>query len=353
MIPSNLKKSESLRRMVGQMILAGFQGKNFSEKSEISKWIKSYNIGGVLLYDLEMTQFPPGKRNIESPEQVKQLTEDLQRISQTPLLIGVDQEGGIVNRLTPEYGFPKFPSWHEIGKLNDTEKTRAFSLVVAETLQQCGINLNLAPVLDIQKNTNSIIGKEGRCISDNPLQTIKHSRIFIEEHWKKQIATSGKHFPGQGSAIQDAHDELTDISDSWIESELHPYVELIKSNHLKMIMTGHVLIKSLDKNYPATLSKKIIGDLLRKKMGFNGVVISDDPVMKAISDNYSWEETLELMVIAGNDIICLGNNLMPYRENLVPESIETIISLVDEGKIPSDRIEKSYRRILNMKSMIA
>ena len=88
-------------------------------------------------------------------------------------------------------------------------------------------------------------------------------------------------------------------------------------------------------------------------MGFNGVVISDDPVMKAISDNYSWEETLELMVIAGNDIICLGNNLMPYRENLVPESIETIISLVDEGKIPSDRIEKSYRRILNMKSMIA
>ena len=108
MIPLNLNKSESLRHMVGQMILGGFQGKYISEKCEVYDWIRSYNIGGVLLYDLEMPQFPPGKRNIESPEQVKQLTEDLQRISQTPLLIGVDQEGGIVNRLTPEYGFPKF-----------------------------------------------------------------------------------------------------------------------------------------------------------------------------------------------------------------------------------------------------
>ena len=87
-------------------------------------------------------------------------------------------------------------------------------------------------------------------------------------------------------------------------------------------------------------------------MGFNGVVISDDPVMKAISDHYSWEETLELMINAGIDIICLGNNLIPYRENLIPDSIKTIISLVDNGKIPSDRIEESYLRIINLKSMI-
>ena len=352
MIPLNLSKSESLRHMVGQMILGGFQGKYISEKCEVYDWIRSYNIGGVLLYDLEMTQFPPGKRNIESPEQVKQLTRDLQNIADTPLFIAVDQEGGIVNRLTPEYGFPEFLSWHEIGKLNDIEKTRAFSLLVANTLQKCGINLNFAPVLDIQKNNDSIIGKEGRCISDDPEQILKHSRIFIEEHRKKQIASSGKHFPGQGSAIQDAHDELTDISDSWHESELSPYEELIRSDHLKMIMTGHVLIKSIDENYPATLSKKIIDGLLRKKMGFNGVVISDDPVMKAISDHYSWEETFELMINAGIDIICLGNNLIPYRENLIPDSIETIISLVEKGKISSDRIEESYRRILNMKSII-
>ena len=353
MIPLNLNKSESLRHMVGQMILGGFQGKIVSKKCEVYDWIRSDNIGGVLLYDLEMTQFPPGKRNIESPEQVKQLTRDLQNIADTPLFIAVDQEGGIVNRLTPEYGFPEFLSWHEIGKLNDIEKTRAFSLLVANTLQKCGINLNLAPVLDIQKDNDTIIGKEGRCISNDPEQILKHSRIFIEEHRKKQIATSGKHFPGQGSAIQDAHDELTDISDSWQEPELSPYEELIRSDHLKMIMTGHVLIRSLDENYPATLSKKIIGGLLRKKMGFNGVVISDDPVMKSISDHYSWEETLELMINAGIDIICLGNNLIPYRENLIPDSIETIISLVDKGKISSDRIEESYRRIINLKSMIA
>ena len=353
MIPPKLKKSGPLRDMVGQMILGGFKGKIVSEKCEVYDWISSYNIGGVLLYDLEMTQSPPGKRNVESPDQVKQLTRDLQNISHIPLFIAVDQEGGIVNRLTPEYGFPEFPSWHEIGKLNDTEKTKAFSLLVSDTLRTCGINLNLAPVLDIQKNNDSIIGKEGRCISDDPEQILNHSRTFIEEHQKKQIACSGKHFPGQGSALQDAHDELTDISDSWHSSELYPYEELIRSDHLKMIMTGHVLIRSLDNNYPATLSKKIINGLLRKKMGFNGVIISDDPVMKAISDHYSWEETLELMINAGIDIICLGNNLIPYRENLIPNSIETIISLVDKGKVSSERIEESYRRILNMKSMIA
>ncbi len=187
MISSKLKKSGPLQDMVGQMILGGFKGKIISEKCEVYDWIRSYNIGGVLLYDLEMTQSPPEKRNVESPEQVKRLTEDLQNIADTPLFIAVDQEGGIVNRLTPEYGFPEFPSWHEIGKLNDTEKTKAFSLLVSDTLRTCGINLNLAPVLDIQKNSDSIIGKEGRCISGDPEQILKHSRTFIEEHQKKQL----------------------------------------------------------------------------------------------------------------------------------------------------------------------
>ncbi len=352
MIPANLKKSVSLQQMVGQMVLAGFKGKNVHKKSDICHWIKSYGIGGVLLYDLEMTQDPPGKRNIESPEQVKQLTEDLQRISQTQLFIAVDQEGGIVNRLTPEYGFPECPSWQKIGKNDDENKTRTFSEQIASTLKNCGISFNFAPVLDIQKTDNSVIGREGRCISDDAKFIIKHSRIFIDEHRKKQIATSGKHFPGQGSAIQDAHEEVTDISATWDKSELIPYQELIKSNHLDAVMVGHILIRYMDEKYPASLSNKIINGFLRKKMGYNGVVICDDPLMKAISDHYDWEKILELMINAGIDVICLGNNLIPYRENLIPQSVEMIIKLVENRKIPIERIEESYHRILSLKSSL-
>jgi beta-N-acetylhexosaminidase len=352
MIPANLKKSVSLQQMVGQMIIAGFKGKKVHKTSDIHHWIKSYNIGGVLLYDLEMTQEPPGKRNIESPEQVKQLTQRLQHESQFPLFIAVDQEGGIVNRLTSEYGFPDFPSWQKIGEKNNFNDTKLFASSIANTLHNCGINLNFAPVLDIQKNHETAVGKEGRSISTDPNLIFKHSKIFINEHRKKQIATSGKHFPGQGSALQDAHEEITNISETWDESELIPYKELIKNNNLDAVMVGHVLIKSLDETYPASLSIKIIDGLLRKKMNFNGVVICDDPVMKAISENYPWEDVFKLMINAGIDIICLGNNLKPYRENLIPESVEMIMSMVKNGKIPINRIEESYQRIQNLKSTL-
>ena len=350
MNPIISNQSLPLEQMVGQMILAGFKGKTVSENSEITQLIDSFNIGGVILYDMEMTQKPPGKRNIDSPDQLRQLTQNLQSFSKTPMFIATDQEGGNCARLTSEYGFSHFSSWKEIGELNDLEKTRSFSYLVADTLHQGGINLNLAPVLDIQNSSDSMIGSEGRCISGNYNEVIDQSRVFIEEHRKKQIGTVGKHFPGQGSAVQDAHSEMTDISDTWDESELIPYSKLIQSKDINAIMVGHVFIRSLDKDYPASLSKKIICDLLRKKMGFNGVVICDDPVMKAISDHYSWGQIFELMINAGVDLICLGNNLEPYRENLIIDSIKTIVSQVKNGKIPMIRIKESFQRILNLKS---
>lgn len=350
MIPPNLKKTGSLHQMVGQMILAGFKGKNVHNKTDVFNWIKSYQIGGVLLYDLEMTQLPPGKRNIESPKQLRQLTKDLQAITQVPLFIAVDQEGGVVNRLTPEYGFPECPSWQEIGEKKHLDETKLFAKSISNTLQNCGVNFNFAPVLDIQKKHETAIGKEERAFSADPFMISRHSKVLIDEHRKKQIATLGKHFPGQGSAFQDAHEEITDITATWDKSELIPYEELIQNKNLDAVMVGHVLVKSLDEIYPASLSKKIIDGLLRKKMGFSGVVICDDPVMRAISDHYPWEQILELMINAGVDIICLGNNLIPYRENLIPESVELIVSMIENGRIPLKRIKESYHRILNLKS---
>ena len=349
---TNLTKSKTLEHMVGQMILAGFKGKIIDKKTDIYKWIKSYNLGGVLLYDLEMTQDPPGKRNIESPEQLKRLTTELQKISTTPLFISVDQEGGIVNRLTPEYGFPEFQSWEQIGRKTNFEETKTFSKLVSKTLKKASINFNLAPVLDIKKKYQSAISIEGRSISSEPQNIIKHSKIFIDEHRKNRIATCGKHFPGQGSAIQDAHIETTDISETWNEHELIPYKNLIKENKLDAIMIGHVLVRQLDNKYPASLSKKIVNEILRKKMGYNGLVICDDPIMKAISENYKWNEILMLMINAGIDLICLGNNLVPYRKNLIPKSIEAIISMVKNGIISNKRIYESYNRIQKLKSTL-
>jgi beta-N-acetylhexosaminidase len=141
------------------------------------------------------------------------------------------------------------------------------------------------------------------------------------------------------------------VSKTWSSNELFPYKELINNNSLNAIMISHLFHNELDNTYPATLSKSIIQDLLRKKMGFEGVVISDDPQMKAISDEYNLETVLELMINAGIDIFCFGNNLI-YDPNIVKKVHLIVMKLLDEDKISIDDLQKSYFRVLNMKSII-
>ena len=336
--------SNTIEQLVGQIIIAGFRGKTLEKDSDISKYITDLNIGGVILYDEDLEIGGDGTRNIGSPNQVKDLVSQLQDLSEQSLMISVDQEGGKDHRLKSVYGIEETTSWQHIGVLNDPLMTEQFAKTMASTLSDMGINLNFAPVLDLDHGQDTVISDSERAFSTDPQKVIEHSRIFIEQHKIKEIITCGKHFPGLGSASGDTHEGFTDISDTWSVKDLIPFDEMIQSGDLDMVMVSHAFDTKLDPEYPSSLSKKIINDMLRNDLGFSGPVICDDPSMRAISDHYDLHDTFELMLNAGIDLFCLGNNLI-YDPDYIPRSIDVICDLIHSGKITEKRITESIDRI--------
>ena len=331
--------------------MVGLQGTSPEDAKSFFNSLDGFPIGGVILYDQNMTSTPPSSHNILSPAQVKAFNETLQSLSETPLLIGVDQEGGQVNRLKKEYGFPATISWAHLGKINDVEETRKQAELTAQTLSDHGFNINFAPVLDLAMNSSSFIAKKERCCSDNPYIVYEHAKVMIDCHLNYRVLTVGKHFPGQGSSGEDTHEEFVDVTDSWSEIELMPYRKLIENQSLNAVMSSHLFQRGLDPDHPATLSFNILNKLLRKELEFNGIIFSDDPQMKAISDHYDLKKTLELMINAGVDIFCFGNNLI-YDPDIVKKVHMTIGQLLEEKSISEDQLRLSFQRIMNLKSMI-
>ncbi len=343
--------TKDIKNMVGQMIMVGLRGTSSGDAKSFFDSLDGLTVGGIILYDQNVTTTPPSPHNIQSPEQVKKFNQALQSFSETPLFIGVDQEGGHVNRLKEEYGFPHTKSWAEMGQLNDAAETQTHSKHMATTLSDHGFNFNFAPVLDLFINPESFIAKKDRCLSDDPEAVASHAEKFIQSHLAQNVISVCKHFPGQGSSVGDTHEGMVDVTESWIKSELHPYQSLINKNTIQAIMTSHLFHRGLDPNFPATLSSKILNDLLRGQMGFDGVIISDDPQMGAIAKHYDLKTVIQLMINAGVDMFCFGNNLI-YDPDIVQQVHSTISKLLDEGSVLAVQIQRSFERIMNLKSKI-
>ncbi|HVT62008.1 MAG TPA: glycoside hydrolase family 3 N-terminal domain-containing protein, partial [Legionellaceae bacterium] len=290
----------SLRYKIGQMLIIGFEGTHFSEDSAIAHAIQEDAIGGVILFDYHY-QTKQFEKNIKNPLQVRRLNHDLQQFntqSRTqnqepllPLIISVDYEGGQVNRLKEAYGFPATISPAEAGNMTPHAVAHAAE-VMAETLQSLGFNLDFTPVVDVNITPqNPIIGQLGRSFSADPQKVAAYAKIYVETFAKFQIQCVYKHFPGHGSSLTDSHLGFVDVTDTWQDIELVPYQILLKNPTLcSMIMTAHIVNRHLDPSgLPATLSRPILSDLLRKKLQFQGIIITDDMQMKAIADHYSLE----------------------------------------------------------------
>jgi beta-N-acetylhexosaminidase len=342
-------KTPGLDEQIGQLLLVGFRGTTLTADNPIITDLENYNLGGVILYEKDgPTQSRP--RNIESPAQLQKLVSDLKTHSKEKLLVAIDQEGGAVNRLKASYGFPATVSAQYLGTLNNGDSTRNRASIMAQTLKEMGINLNFAPVVDLNVNPESpAIGAIGRSFSANPDTVVFHAGIFIDEHNKLGILNCCKHFPGHGSATSDSHLGLTDVTNTWSEIELEPYRQLIASGKCQMVMSAHVFNQNLDADYPATLSKKILTGILREELGFDGVIVSDAMEMGAIADNYGQEEAIEKAINAGCDILVFSNNISVFNEEVVSETVSIIHKLVDEGKISKERIRQSYNRIMKLK----
>jgi beta-N-acetylhexosaminidase len=342
----------TLDEKIGQMLMIGFRGAALSDDNHIVKDIKNLNIGGVVLYDFDLFSNGETQRNIASPDQVKSLCSALQALNSNKLLISIDQEGGRVNRLKTTYGFPKVGvSAQYLGTLNNLDSTRYYANLTANLLKNLGINFNYAPVVDLNVNPKSpAIGAIERSYSDSPKIVTEQATAVLDIYKKYGIIGCLKHFPGHGSAAADSHLGITDITKTWQASELIPYQNLIESGKVEMIMTAHVYNDNLD-TFPATLSKKIMHDILREQLGWQGIIISDDMHMGAIAQHYGLEIAIEKAINAGVDILMFSNNSRDsYDAEAASKAIATIKKLLNEGKITTAQIEKSYQKIIKLKA---
>lgn len=336
---------------IGQMLMVGFSGLQVNDEHFIVQDIRQRHLGGVVLFNYDVpTQQPV--RNIASPAQVKALVASLQSISSLPLLVAIDQEGGIVSRLNEVYGFPATVSHHHLGARNDLTATYQQTAAMAKTQAELGINLNLAPVVDLCVNPdNPIIAQYERCFSADPDLVSGHASQFIQAHHDQGVLCTLKHFPGHGSSTEDSHQGLVDITETWSRTELDPYVHLIAAKQADAIMTAHVFNSHLDAEYPATLSRPIITGILRQELGYDGIVISDDIQMGAIINHYGFETAIEKAIAAGVDILAFANNSV-YEQDVVVRAVAVIKRLVQEGTISEDRLDASYQRIQRLKQRL-
>lgn len=336
---------DSLDIKIGQMILIGFP------KAEVDKTvleeIRQGKVGSIILFEKNI----PPKNSFHA---LKKITWTYQQAASIPLLIAIDQEGGRVNRLKEKYGFPRSVTAAQLGKM-PLDSVRFYSEATAATLAGLGINVNFAPVVDLASNPNNpIIAKVERAYSANPDSVALYAKEVIKAHRKIGVITTLKHFPGHGSSKDDTHLGIADVSNTWNEAELIPYRTLIQQGYVDAIMTAHIVNKKLDDSgNPGTLSGKMINDLLRKKLNYNGVVFSDDMQMHAITKHYGLEEAIKLSILAGVDILTFSNNISGSQERTVDVVHRIIRKFVQDGTIPQERIDQSYKRILALKKKLS
>ncbi len=342
------QQPDSMAVKIGQMLMIGFRGLSTTEAPGIIDDIRKRHIGGVVLFDYDVPTKSP-VRNISSPEQLSKLTLELMGLSEIPLFIAIDQEGGKVNRLKSSKGFPPTVSAAHLGALDNRDSTIRAALGTAATLKKMHIPMNLAPVVDLNVNPdNPVIGKLGRSFSADAKIVTRQATLTANTWRQEGVIPTLKHFPGHGSSSTDTHKDFTDVTESWKQEELEPYRTMIAAGYNDAVMTAHVFNAKLDSLYPATLSKKVLDGILRNKLGFRGVIVSDDMQMKAISDHYGLEEAIRLALDAGVDILLFGNNTA-YDPDITEKATKIIHKLVKNGTLDRTRIDRSYRRIMALK----
>ncbi len=341
MIPLHAEPKHTLEYEISQLLVLGFNGTALNTKATVSEDIKQ-GLGGVILFD-------PNERikdnfvNVSNPKQLTQLNLDLQSLTKEPLLICIDQEGGTVRRLKEKQGFKPLPSAALVGAKDEIAYSQQIYQGLADELSQLQINCVFAPVVDLAiEPKNPIIYQRERAFSHNPKIVVKHAALFIEAMRRKHIFSIIKHFPGHGSSLSDSHKGFVDVSESWKEIELEPFAQLIKMDKVDMIMSAHIFNKYLDPKYPATMSYQTNTKLLRNKLGFQGLMISDGLQMHAISKNFKLKEVVEKTLNSGVDMLLFANQL---GFNSREEIVKSVLELVDEGKISEQSIRDKANRI--------
>lgn len=336
-----------LRRQAARMLMVGFRGDSVTEQSDAARYVRDLHVGAIVLFDIDLTgDATIGSRNVTSKERLACMTAQLRQWADEPLIIALDQEGGRVVRLKPQYGFQPLVSAKYLGNLNSEDSTRFYSRRMAGQLDESGVNVNLAPVVDLDNPACPALGKIDRCYSADPQVVTRLARWLIDEHRRRGVCCTLKHFPGHGSATGDSHWGFVDVTDSWQPCELEPFRTLIAEGEADLVMTAHIFNRNIDPDHPATLSDKTINGLLRHQLGFDGVVVTDDLYMDAILARYDIADALVLAINAGADLICVGNNINTGFEADRPfRLVDLIVDAVHAGRITPERLALANQRI--------
>ena len=338
---------DSLDIKIGQMILIGMP--SAAVDSLVLQEVTSGKVGSLIYFEKNIP------KSTSAFAAFKKMSWTYQKAAPIPLFICIDQEGGKVNRLKEKYGFTRSITAAAIGKFKSMDSVQFYAEATAATLAGLGINVNFAPCVDLLINPNNpAIAKSERSYSINEDTVTMYAKEVVRQHRKFGVVTALKHFPGHGSSKDDTHLGLADVTNTWSERELKPYRVLIDSGYVDGVMTSHIVNKNLDhKALPGTLSRSILDSILRKKIGFNGVVFSDDMQMKAIASNYGLEEAIKLAVNAGVDIMCFSNNIMGVENRTVDKVHDIIKNYVTSGEIKKSRIDESFSRIMKLKKRVS
>lgn len=322
----------TLREAIGQLFILGFEGHKPTEALET--FVRELGPGGLILFG----------RNLRSPEEIAELTNALQAASARPLFFAIDQEGGKVARLQPP--FTQWPAASALGALGSTELTLAMAQAMAKEMRVVGINMNMAPVLDVLTNpANPVMA--GRSYGADPQVVAEHGIAVCKGLTSEGVLAVGKHFPGHGDTTVDSHLALPVVPHDWgrlSAIELVPFATVIRVG-IPALMTAHLLLPALDPERPATLSRSILTDLLREHLGFRNLIISDDLLMQGIADSTPPGEAGIRFLEAGGDLMLICHDEVVQRQALrvVTEAVET-------GRLSEARVRASSQRIADAKA---
>lgn len=316
---------------VGQLMMIGIHGKSLNDDAKFM--LNEYRVGGIILFD----------RNMESKDQVKTLITDINKAGKsaglTPLFLGIDQEGGAVARMDDK--LIKVPPAEEVGK-EPVEQAAALAKEVGTELKELGFNINFAPVADLGLTY-------GRSYSTNPDEVVRYASAVGKSYDEAGLWYSYKHFPGIGKTDVDLHADTSIVpvsKETLLSEDTKVFVDLIKQSkpNTYTIMVSHAMYPQIDPDHPSSLSKTIITDWLRKDMGYNGVVVTDDMDMGALAKHYTFGDMAVQSILAGSDIL-----LVCHEYEHMQEAYNGLMKAVKDGRISKERLDESVKRILLMK----
>ena len=316
---------------VGQLMMIGIHGKSLNDDAKFM--LNEYRVGGIILFD----------RNMESKDQVKTLITDINKAGKsaglTPLFLGIDQEGGAVARMDDK--LIKVPPAEEVGK-ESVEQAASLAKEVGTELKDLGFNINFAPVADLGLTY-------GRSYSTNPDEVVRYAGAVGKAYDEAGLWYSYKHFPGIGKTDVDLHADTSIVpvsKETLLSEDTKVFVDLIKQSkpNTYTIMVSHAMYPQIDPDHPSSLSKAIITDWLRKDMGYNGVVVTDDMDMGALAKHYTFGDMAVQSILAGSDIL-----LVCHEYEHMQEAYNGLMKAVKDGRISKERLDESVKRILLMK----